>query len=134
MVGIAQIDFVPGHPVSNAELPSQRTHHWYDRGELDDALEKRANADVKLDHDPVAPELLNHQFFDSTDFPSIHIEQGTPDERLDVDFERRRIPSVHDHGICLTILSRSHFSNAIIGVLLTSRSTRSDGPSKPMRE
>lgn len=134
MVRVAEVHVSPGNSVTNAELPTQRTDHWDNRRQLDHAFEKGADTNVHLHHNPVAADLLYHQLFDSADFASVNIEKSATDKRFDMNFARCRVVRIHDHGMCLTIFSRSHFSNAMIGVLLTTRSTRRDGPWKPIRE
>src|SRR5947209_12442300 len=96
---------------------------------------------MNLDYEPVGAAYLSDQFLDSAYLLSLRISHGAANEMLDVELTAPILePPLltggrhsHEPGIRLTF-RRSHRSNAMIGVLSTDRSRRSEGESSVTRE
>src|SRR5690242_7004731 len=137
MVWVAEIQILPSEGIVFLEALRERAHQGHERRQVRDALEERTRADVRFDDKPVRALELGDQLLDAADPPPIDVVDTPSDQLLDVDLAAARLfvrHGGHDQGIRLTIARRSHCSSAMMGVFSATRSTRSYGSSRLMRE
>ena len=86
MVGVGEVELMPGHAGALFQTTLEPAEKWDERRQLAQTLEQRTSTEMDFDDDEIGALTLGDELLDAADRPAVGIAESFAEELLDACF------------------------------------------------